>query len=180
MGGKHLCINCQNMISTNFKFCPNCGAKFNKIAEEKLDILDSLLAQDISVSNMIYCGSFISTKKYECKIKELVTFSPNIIQRYGWSHDYILENNCYATKSYIDRLDKTCKSLYFTQQTHEHMVTPKYVNERLELVDLMLKLLNINHSIGANTQSYTNQFENFGTILIALIENRISEPKCGF
>lgn len=180
-GGKTSCEECKKYFETKFKFCPECGVLITH--EMRNGTFQDLLKKKIVLPKLIYDKP--SRNEFcEFKLGQLLDKDGNFILqpclslRYTKNEAYmeIDDNTTAIHKKYTQRLDE-----YFININKHHLYQYTSrdglsLNARLQSKQAMLILMKIKHTFTHLTSSL---METFGDLLIALIENNISNPVCG-
>ena len=191
------CEKCGNELETNHKYCFECGTAIVQKVETPLQ---SLLKTEIKTSRLIY-EAFAPGVTYGCKIKSgnvvnkntpnfLTTIlqSNHMLKDYEISHQLAKRSNVFTADNYQEKLF-ILYSIYncgYNDLTYQGAYTNWM--DRL-IIDLpILTMCKIKHCYLRCYNGKTGQENSFGTsgteqlghILIALIENNISNPTFGF
>lgn len=174
--------NCGHLVNKQQKYCSECGAII--VRETNTSEFRKLLDTELRTPNLIY-NALESGKSYKCELKysQLVNSSGNfqygaLVHKSQYLKDalYAIETqglakskDCPISK-YADNLEKIAG-----MGAHYLTIALEHWKQRL-IVDIpLLAMCGVKHTW--HSHSYGN--EQFEHILIALIENKISNPICG-
>jgi len=173
------CTTCKVENDKKFKYCPECGTKFDVDAIIDLnDILDSYFG----TTSLIYDAQCISDKIYDFKLDELGMVDN--IHKSLFAH--IDRKACYDNFSFglgtiilprnrnMQLFDKN----FDMREICDEFDHSKLSERRLIGNDPILDICGIKNSSYRSSKNI--HIQQFRHILISLIENKIEKPHCGY
>jgi hypothetical protein len=182
------CFACGYVLAETYKFCPECGTQ-NLKDKQQSESLKTILEISIPMTNLIYDETDLKTEITKFKTSQLTCtqYKAYNLSEYISYSKYLCDNEFILNRHSLT--DKNTSIPYFSESDllAKHLNQSRFngmlpTEARMCARHYVLKMCNIKHSIYYNPWNNSNFLieEKIKDILIALIENRISNPSCGF